>query len=272
MGTFDALLLGILQGFTEFLPISSSGHLVLMESFLELPVKDLMGFDVAVHFGTLLAIFVYFRNDFKDLLAAFFGFFIKRKDQTIDEKTLENRKMIWILIVCTLPAVFVGLLLGDYLEEMFRTTQSVALMMLIVAFYFVLAEQIGKKMKNKKINLKSALIIGVAQAFALIPGVSRSGSTIATGIFQGIDRQSAARFSFLLGSVAISAATVLSLYKVITGKIYLPGWDLITIGVISSFIAGYLAVSMLMKFLKRHSLNVFAAYLLVLSIGLLILA
>ncbi len=269
MGIFDALLLGILQGFTEFLPISSSGHLVLMESFLQLPVADLMGFDVAVHFGTLLAIFVYFRNDFKDLFTAFFGMLIGKKGQSIDKKTLESRKMIWVLIICTLPAVFAGLLLGDYLEDMFRTTQSVAVMMLVVAFYFVIAEQIGKKMVDKKITMKTGLIIGIAQAFALIPGVSRSGSTIATGIFQGINRQSAARFSFLLGSVAISAATVLSLYKVIKGEIYLPGWDLIIVGILSSFISGYLAVSMLMKFLKRHSLNVFAIYLLVLSLGLL---
>ncbi len=270
MGILDALLLGILQGFTEFLPISSSGHLVIIESYLNLPVENLIGFDVAVHFGTLLAIFVYFRSDFRDLFAAFFGFFKMANDQNTDEKTVESRKMIWILIVCTLPAVFVGLLLGDYLEAMFRTTQSVAVMMLVVAFYFVLAEQIGEKMADKKITMKTGLIIGVAQAFALISGVSRSGSTIATGIFQGINRQSAARFSFLLGSVAITAATVLSVYKVMEGKIYLPGWDLIVTGVLSSFVAGYIAVSVLMRFLRKHSLNVFAVYLLVLSSALLI--
>ncbi len=270
MGIYEALLLGILQGFTEFLPISSSGHLVLMESFLQLPVKDLMGFDVAVHFGTLLAIFVYFRNDFRDLIMAFFKLFRRKDSNNSDQKTLEDQKMIWILIVCTLPAVLVGLLAADYLEDMFRTTKSVAVMMLIVAFYFLLAEQIGKRMNNRKITMKTGLIIGVAQALALIPGVSRSGSTIATGIFQGIDRQSAARFSFLLGSIAISAATVLSLYKVIKGDIYLPGWDLIMTGILSSFLSGYVAVSMLMRFLKRHSLSVFALYLIVLSAAILV--
>lgn len=271
MNFLDGLLLGVLQGLTEFLPVSSSGHLVLAESFLELPVQDLLGFDVAVHFGTLLAIFVYFWKDFKDLLVALWKTIVNlKKREALDDLTVKGQKMIVLLIVCTLPAVIVALLFDDLLETTFRGVNAVAVMLLVVAVYFILAEYVKKRVRTSKLTFGKALIIGIVQAFALIPGISRSGSTIATGIIQGIDRQEAARFSFLLGSVAITAATLLSVYKVIGGDLYLPGWDVVLVGVASSFLAGYLAVYVLMAYLKKHSLIVFSAYLVVLSVSLLI--
>jgi len=253
------------------LPVSSSGHLVLAESFLELPVEDLLGFDVAVHFGTLLAIFVYFWKDFRDLLVAFWKTIVNvKRREVLDDVTVKGQKMIVLLIVCTIPAVIAALLLGDMLETTFRGVNSVAIMLLVVAVYFVLAEFIKKRVEPSGLTFWKALIIGIAQAFALIPGVSRSGSTIATGIIQGIDRHEAARFSFLLGSVAISAATILSIYKVMSGDLYLPGWDVVLVGVLSSFLSGYLAVFVLMQFLKKNSLIVFSGYLAILSLSLLI--
>ena len=144
-------------------------------------------------------------------------------------------------------------------------------MLLIVAVFFIIAEQIKKRRIPAKLGLRHIIIIGIAQAFALIPGVSRSGSTIATGLIQGIDRHEAARFSFLLGSVAITAATLLSLYKVFKGEFMLPSVEVLLVGVTGSFVSGYAAVSLLMRFLKKHSLYVFSGYLIVLGVGLMVI-
>jgi len=281
MNILDALILGILQGITEFLPISSSGHLVLAEGFMNLPVEDLLAFDVAVHFGTLLSIFIFFRKDFYNLIVSFFRiiktYFLqiknRKKLQTIkhDEKTAKDGTLILGLIIATIPAVIAGLLFADFLEESLRSHTAVASMMILTAIYFLIAEKIGSKRKLKTFGLKAMMIIGTAQAFALAPGISRSGTTIATGISLGMDRTEAARFSFLLGSIAISAATLLSLYKVTKGDFLLPSADILAIGIGSSFISGLAAITILMRFLKRHSLSWFSAYLIIAGIILLIM-
>lgn len=263
MNLGHALFLGILQGITEFLPISSSGHLIVAEHYFQLPVADLQSFDVAVHFGTLLAIFVYFRKDIGRLIIAF-GQMLARKP--VDQ---EEKAKIGYLILATIPAVLVGLFFNDFLKEQFRNTTSVAIMLLVVAVYFVIAELIKRKRKTVKIGLLQASLIGCAQAIALIPGVSRSGITIATGLVQGVRRDEAARFSFLLGSIAITAATLLSVYKVLKGEFSMPAVDVLTVGIMSSFVAGYFAVSLLMKFLKSHPLHAFAIYRIMLAVIIL---
>ncbi|MBU1953932.1 undecaprenyl-diphosphate phosphatase [Patescibacteria group bacterium] len=259
-----ALLLGVLQGVTEFLPISSSGHLVLGESLFHLQVADLQSFDIAVHFGTLLAIFVYFRKNIGRLLVALGGILARKHVEK------EDKSLIGYLLVGTVPAVLVGLFFGDFIEEGFRGAKSVAVMLLVVAVFFVVAEYIKKRRKEAKIGLVQAVVIGCVQAIAIIPGISRSGSTIGAGLLQGVDREEAARFSFLLGAVAISAATALSLYKASKGLLVLPSMEVLGIGIVGSFIAGYLSVSFLMKFLKSHTLHIFSAYLLVLSFVVLL--
>lgn len=281
MNILDALILGIFQGITEFLPISSSGHLVLVEGLMNLPVEDLLAFDVAVHFGTLLSIFIFFRKDFGELIFSFFRiiktFFLQtknhKKQQTIkhDEKTAKDGTLILGLIIATVPAVIAGLLFADFLEESLRSHTAVAVMMIITAVYFLIAEKIGSNRQLKTFGLKAMMIIGTAQAFALAPGISRSGTTIATGIGLGMERTEAARFSFLLGSIAISAATLLSLYKVTKGEFLLPPADILAIGIGSSFLSGLAAIALLMRFLKRHSLSWFSAYLIFAGIILLIM-
>ncbi len=255
-----ALLLGILQGVTEFLPISSSGHLVLGESLFNLQVADLQSFDIAVHFGTLLAIFVYFRRDIGRLLIALGGILARKHVPKSD------KSMIGYLLIGTVPAVIVGLFFGDFIEENFRGVKSVAMMFLFVAAFFLVAEYMKKRTKDTKIGLVQAVLIGCVQAIAIIPGISRSGCTIGAGLLQGVNREEAARFSFLLGAVAISAATALSLYKASKGLMILPSAEILTVGIISSFAAGYLSVSFLMKFLKSHTLHIFSAYLALLSL------
>lgn len=272
MNLFDAVILGLLQGLTEFLPVSSSGHLILGESLLGLDISALAVFDIAVHFGTLLAILVFFRKDFWKLIVAFLSFFgggIRSIGGVSKEDILLNRKLVVYLVLATLPAIVVGLAAADWFEEQFRNPVSVAIMMMIVAGFFVASELIGKKLysgKSDKIGLWKALGIGVAQSVALIPGVSRSGSTISTGILFGLERREAARFSFLLGSIAILAATVLSLYKASKGEMILPSLDIFAVGIVAAGVSGYGAIAFMLKFLRNHSLYIFAAYLAFLSI------
>ncbi len=260
MTIFEALILGVLQGITEFLPISSSGHLVIGESLLGLEVEALKSFDVVVHLGTFAAIIIYFWKDVVGLFKGLFSYvgFVKKSP---DNK--EYRSLIGYILIGTVPALFVGLFLEDSIDFLFRNTLYVGLWMIVVAEVFILAEWASKKFKKEEgLNWKKAIIIGVAQSVALIPGVSRSGSTIAAGLFQGVSREKAARFSFLLALPAIFGAGLLTGLKEFKAG---GGLDVefspLVIGFIASAIAGFASVYFLMKFLKNHSLNVFAYYL-----------
>lgn len=260
MTIFESLILGILQGITEFLPISSSGHLVIGESLLGLQVETLKSFDVVVHLGTFSAIIIYFWNDIIGLFKGLFSYVGLAKKSSHNQ---EYRNLIGYILIGTVPAVFVGLFLGDSIDFLFRSTFYVGLWMIVVAEIFLLAEWASKKFKKEEnLNWKKAIVIGLAQSVALIPGVSRSGSTIAAGLFQGISRERAARFSFLLALPAIFGAgllTALKVYKSGSG-LYVEFLPLV-IGFIASAVAGFASVYFLMKFLKKHSLNVFAYYL-----------
>ncbi len=265
MNFLDALILGILQGITEFLPISSSGHLVLGESLLGLDVEALKSFDVAVHIGTLAAIIIYFWKDFVGLIMGFLSLLriVKRK-----KKYEEYQKLVGYIVIGTVPAVIVGLLFGDAIDYLFRNPLYVGLFMIMVAEVFIIAEGVLKKYKEEvHVGLKQAIIIGVVQSFALIPGVSRSGSTIAAGIFQGVPREKAARFSFLLAMPAIFGAGLLTLIKDLHGGSFTVEAMPMLVGFIASVASGFVAVYFLMKFLKNHTLKVFSVYLF--AIGLI---
>jgi undecaprenyl-diphosphatase len=249
MNIFDSAILGAVQGLTEFLPISSSGHLVIAESLLGLEVESLLSFDIAVHVGTLIAILAYF---WRDIL-----------------KFLKTPALLWVLFVGSLPIVVAGLGFGDISDAGdFRTIGSVGGFMIVAALVFLLAERFAKSKKQVKVeglNAKRAFVIGLFQAVALIPGVSRSGMTISGGLFQGLRRDEAARFSFLLGAVAIAGAATLTIAKSILSdesNISLDLWPTL-VGFLVSGIVGYFAIWGLMKFLKKNSLLVFAIYLLV---------
>lgn len=242
MTLLQAILLGVVQGITEFLPISSSGHLVLGEILLGLDVSELKTFDVVVHVGTLLAILIYF---WKDLW--------------------ETRRWPW-LILGTIPAVFVGLFLEEQIDAIFRSAVAVGAAMLTVGLLFQIPESWALKSKGEKLTWWRALLIGIAQAIAILPGVSRSGSTIFTGTMLGLKREEAARFSFLLGSIAIAGAGILTAFDLDNSPVE---WPLLTAGFLSSFVAGFLSVKWLMNYLKKHSLRVFGVYLI--GVGLLTL-
>jgi undecaprenyl-diphosphatase len=263
MNYLDASILGALQGITEFLPISSSGHLILAEKFLHLDIENLKTFDVMLNLGTLLAVLIYFWQEVKGMLVALWKF-ITGKLPANDP----HAKLIGYLILGTIPAVILGLF-GETIDAHFRNAKSVTVMMLVVACVFLGAELFYKKVKNKKQEVgtrKQALIIGVAQSLALVPGVSRSGSTIVAGLFQGIERENVAKFSFLLSIPAVCGALILTGIKIMKHGTVDVAMGPLFIGFLTSFIFGILSVSFLMKFLKKHSLNAFAAYRIVFAI------
>jgi undecaprenyl-diphosphatase len=271
MSLLSALILGALEGLTEFLPVSSSGHLVLAETLLKLPVESLKSFDIAVHLGTLLAILVYFWHDIIGLIKGFFVWlshiFGSRKNVSEDIKYYQRQA--GHIIAATVPAVIFGLTLSDWLDAEFRSPLPIVIMMMTVGVLFFVAELIYSRLKTRSIRLREAIIMGFMQCLALIPGVSRSGITISAGIVQGVKRDEAARFSFLLGAVTIFGAAVFAVVEILKGKYALPAASILVTGIVSSFVVGLAAISFLMRYLRSHTLHIFGVYRVVLGFVLL---
>ncbi len=257
---FQALLLGILQGLTEFLPISSSAHLILLPWFFQWnnPLLDSLPFDVALHAGTLLAILWYFWRDWLELIGGFFRILAKRKAGDFQER------LILYIILATIPAGIAGFFLEKTIESTFRNPALIATPLIFVSFLMIYAERRARLSRPMEgMTLKDAMLIGIAQAMALLPGVSRSGITITTGLFRGYRREAATRFSFLLSTPAIAGATLLQ-----TRHLFSAGQNdgfLIAIGFVSSAAVGYLAIAFLMRYLRVHTLNLFVGYRLILA-------
>lgn len=268
MTLFDAFLLGALQGLTEFLPVSSSGHLVLAESLMKLDLVAMKSFDIAVHFGTLIAIVVYFWKDIVELWKAFWGYLFGMRGAKASEGMRQNQTLIGYLIVATIPAVIFTLLFEKWVDEHFYNPLSVAILTITVGVAFFVVEWLASKLKSSKIGMRQALVIGLAQVLALMPGVSRSGITISAGLLQGVKREEAARFSFLLGGVAILAGALYAVIETARGKYPLPETGVLIVGIATSFAFGLGAISFLMSYLKKHTLNIFGVYRVVLGLVL----
>jgi len=257
---FQALLLGILQGLTEFLPISSSAHLILLPWFFQWNnlLLDSLPFDVALHAGTLLAVLWYFWRDWLGLIGGFFRILARRSARDFQER------LVLYIILATIPAGIVGFLLEKTVESTFRSPALIVLPLILVSFLMVYAERKARLSHPLEgMTLKDAMVIGVAQAMALLPGVSRSGITITAGLLQGYRREAATRFSFLLSTPAIGGATILQArHLLLAGP---DDWFLIGIGFVSSVLVGYLAIAFLMRYLRAHTLNLFVGYRLVLA-------
>lgn len=260
MTILEAVFLGLIQGVTEFFPISSSGHLVLFQNLFGLNPIDHSFFNILVHAGTLLAILIYFREKLTNLVKG-----LLKKDNKSISLTLN-------LIISTLPIVVIGLLFEDQVSQIFSSPEAVAASMMGTGLFFLIGEQLSKNTTSKTLTKLKAFIIGLVQSIAIIPGVSRSGSTLVAGLLTGLDREEAAEYSFLIAIPAISGAVVLSVLKVLTGSTTnsLNITPLI-IGFLTAFIAGYFSIKFLMHLYKKHSLNGFAAYLILVSVGLILL-
>jgi undecaprenyl-diphosphatase len=255
----EAILLGIVQGITEFLPISSSAHLILVPWMFgwQGTLIDSLNFDVALHAGTLVAIAAYFWRDWLHLLRSFFTGI---SDGTW--KTGEGR-LVWFIVLATIPAGILGVKYEHVVEESFRNPLLIVISLTSISIVMWAADRFSAKSANiDSMTLGHAVLIGCAQAVALVPGVSRSGSTIIAGLMAGYTRESAARFSFLLSTPVIAGAAVLKLHKLRLA----PGEALpFAVGTLFSAVVGYLSIKFLLQYLQRHSLNLFVWYRLALA-------
>ena len=261
----QAIVMGIVQGLTEFLPVSSSGHLIVVPALLGWhdPFIDSLAFSVMLHMGTLLALLLYFRADWLRLIPAWFG---SLRDRSIG--TDPDRRLAWLLIASTIPAVIAGLLFNDLFESAgFRTVTLVAITMVIGAAILWLADRLGLRTRAiGDLRAPEAVAIGVAQALALIPGISRSGISISAGLYFGLDRASAARYSFLMATPITAGAGLFELRKLLTGE---AGVNValgpLVVGMAAALGAGLLAIGGLLRFLRSNPTTVFVVYRLVLA-------
>jgi len=285
---YQAVVLAIVQGLGEFIPISSSGHLIIVRRLLgwnELSPAHELSFDVALHFGTLLSVLFYFRRTWFQIVRAALGGKVVRFSEagesdtnlTVDlseDEQKEERMLLWFLAIATIPGAIAGKLLEHSAEDYFREhIFLIAGALIVVALLMWLGEKVGHLEKPlTRISLVDSLVIGVAQAFALMPGVSRSGSTITAGLFRGLKRDAAVRFSFLLSTPLIAGAALLKAHELhkegLPHDMQLP----VVVGIIVSALVGYAAISWLIRYLQSNSLRLFILYRIVAGIVVIALA
>jgi undecaprenyl-diphosphatase len=250
----QAALLGVVQGATEFLPVSSTAHLILARAWFGFDADKFgLAFDVACHLGTLIAVLIYFRAELARMIRAI-------PDLAAPARN-EEARLIWLLAIATIPAVIVGALFKHVIEDRLRTVLVCAVALAVGGVLLAVADHVGSKTRTERsLGIGDALWIGCAQAVALIPGVSRSGATITVALLLGMARQEAARFIFLLSIPAILGAAVSEAPAILKAGVQGDERTLFVIGVVTSAIVGYVAVSSFIRFLGRHSLDVFAWY------------
>ena len=254
MGIIQAIILGLLQGATEFIPVSSSGHLVLVPWLLGWGSPGLV-FDTVVHWGTLVAVLAYFWRDWLELIAAWLRGLVRWDWRD------PRARLAWLLILGSIPAAVLGFLFEDFFESLFGKPAWVAVFMLVTAALLSLGELLGKR-RRKLVDLRwpDALLIGLAQASAIAPGISRSGATISAGLFRGLERDAAARFSFLLATPIIFGAGLFKLTDL--GVMSDPAGQVLGLvaGFLAAALAGYVCIWVLLRYLQRGSLYPFAIY------------
>lgn len=265
LSPLQALVLAVVQGITEFLPISSSGHLILVPYFLKWPDQG-MAFDIATHVGTLLAILVYFRRDVRDLIV---GFFTGQPRSADGEYA--PRHLAWMIVLATIPAGIAGLLFKDLIETQARSALLVAGTTIFYGLLLGVADRLGKREQPLGgIGWREALLIGLAQALALVPGTSRSGITITAALLLGLTRPAAARFSFLLGIPVFTLAAAKQGLDLMESGMTTAEMVPMLIGLAASAVVGYGVIAWLLSWLRNRSLTVFVVYRLIL--GAVILA
>ena len=252
MNLFNVIILGIVQGVTEFLPISSSGHLVIFQHFMN--IEEGLTLNVFLHFGTLLAVVVVFWDDIIGMIT------LKK----------EYRKLTYYVILGSVPAGVIGILFEDTFERLFSTITVVGIALLVTGTLLWLSDRIENEERSiKDMDWNDSIVVGFAQAFAIIPGISRSGSTIVGGLFKGLNRQLAAKFSFLLSIPVIGGATLLKTKDLVTmGMGNITFFELL-VGTLSAALAGYFSIKLLLKLISKEKLSVFAYYCWVLGLAVI---
>jgi undecaprenyl-diphosphatase len=265
----EAAVLGVVQGLTEFLPVSSTGHLILTEELLGIDPDELgLQFDAAIHLGTLAAVLIYFRGTIISLVTAWFGSLRARNwAHSLDSK------LAWLILIGTIPAAIAGAAIEGTAEDAFRSPALVAVMLILFCIPMVLAEQLGKGSRALgSAGPRDAVLMGAAQSVALIPGVSRSGITISTGMLAGFNREDAAVFTFLLSAPIIAAAggkqIVDALRENDAGG---AGLEVYAVGLVTAGVVGYAAIAFLLRFLRTNTVYPFVVYRIVLGVSVLAL-
>ncbi|MFA5020956.1 MAG: undecaprenyl-diphosphatase UppP [Patescibacteria group bacterium] len=268
MPYFLAILAGAIQGLTEFIPVSSTAHLVIFHDLLGFNLPDNLAFDAILHLGTFFALLAFFWREVWNLIK---GFFASLTNWNL--KNDFNQRLAWLILIGSIPAVIAGFLLNDLIDQYLHNGRLaiivIAVALILVALLFWLAEKYAKQIDGlKELTWQKSLLVGLAQALALIPGVSRSGLTIIAGLGQKLKREEAAKFSFLLSMPIIFGAGAKSLLQV--GFDQNINWLLLACGFLSALIFGYLAVRFLLKYLNSHSLSAFAWYRVILAAALIV--
>lgn len=268
MHPLQALLLAVIQGFTEFLPISSSAHLALAPWLLGWEDQGL-AFDIALHFGTLLAVLLYFGRDWAQIISHGFGF-----DFGSSAELRRNRKLLWYLACGTVPVAVAGFLFKDAVETKLRNPFVIGSMLIGVGLLMGVADRLGRRLKTiEEVGFWDALFIGLAQAIAIVPGTSRSGITITAALWKDFDRHTAARFSFLLSTPAIGGAALKALLDLVEQGGVPPGMLApMIIGVAASGFTGVLVIAFFLQFLRQRSLAFFVYYRVIFGIIIIALA
>jgi undecaprenyl-diphosphatase len=261
----EAVVIGVVQGLTEFLPISSSAHLIVLPPLLGWndPFLNSAEFDVMLHIGTLVALLVYFWRDLVRLLRAWLGSLRDRsvmRRGTIDPDP--ERRLAWLLVVTVVPAAIIGALFEDFFDDTFRDQLLlIPVLLLVGAGLLAVAERVGRRDRGLDgLRVRDAVLIGAAQALALFPGISRSGVTIAAGLFVGLERTAAARFAFLMGVPIIAGAGIWKIRSLVSEGAIAFDPMVLAGGMIASAVAGLVAIDVLLRFLRQHSTYVFIWY------------
>ncbi|MFH1212569.1 MAG: undecaprenyl-diphosphate phosphatase [Candidatus Neomarinimicrobiota bacterium] len=266
MNYFESFILGIVQGLTEFLPVSSSGHLVIVQRLFGI-VTDNIAFEVAVHAGTLLSVVAVYYADLWRMIVAFFsGIFRLRKTRPYQNDS--NFRLSIFIIIATIPAVIFSVALGDYFERIFHNVGLVGITLTITGLILLSTRRV--KTEGRELTFGKSILIGCAQAVAILPGISRSGSTISGGLWCGLDRVEATRFSFLLSVPAILGALVLHLKELAGMVLAGSAAGILLIGFITSFIVGYISIRFLLKVVQSGKFSWFGFYCIALGLAVIL--
>lgn len=265
MDWIKIILLGIVQGLTEFLPVSSSGHLVLAEKVFNLHSEHIY-LEVFLHFGTFMAVLIIFWKDVYGIIRALWKKIFLRQEAT---SSVNYIHLFFCLLIGTIPAAILGLLFKDYVESAFTSSRFVSCMLIFTGLFLFLTK--FSKIRKESVGVFDSLIIGIAQGLALLPGISRSGWTIGTGLFRGVKGNKAAEFSFLLSLPAILGASVLKMKEGLNQNLPLETLELYFLGALFAFIFGYLSIKFLLRIIKKGKLEYFGYYCIIVGILSLIL-
>ncbi len=269
MSTLEAIVLGIVQGLTEFLPISSTGHILFVPALAGWPDPG-AAFSAVIQLGTMAAVLVYFRTDLWRMAVAFVKSFVG--DHPLWRSDDSDARIGWYIVLGTIPISIIGLVFADQIENDVRSLSLVAAVMILFSFVLMAADLKGAQDRDvKQLTLRDGIIIGLFQVLALIPGVSRSGATISGGLFLGLDRESATRYSFLLSVPAVVLSALFELRKIGDSTGASVGVAPTIIATVLAFISGYLAIAFLLRFVRTHNFAVFVVYRVAVGATMLVL-